>query len=76
MKTPSQIKTAKQKEKHLNELYFSYFSEEQAVDNFIYLTTKGRIGGRTTEDNIRKQYRNRQLGTLLRRLDPIAFNCE
>lgn len=68
--------TPKQKEKHLNALYFDCFSEEQAVDNFIYLTTKGRIGGRTTEANIRKQYNNRQLGTLLKRLDPIAFNCE
>ena len=64
----------KQKEAHLNALYFDCFSEEQAVDNFIYLTNKER-GKKTTESNIRKAYRRRELGSLLRRLDPIAFNC-
>lgn len=67
--------TAKAKENHLNALYTDCFSEEQAVDNFIYLTSKGRTGGRTTENNIRTCHRNRTLGSLLRRLDPIAFNC-
>lgn len=71
----SKFKTEKDKEKHLNALYFDCYSEEQAVDQFIYLTTKGRIGGSTTVNNIRNAYRNRELGTLLRRLDPTAFNC-
>ena len=69
MKMKNEIK----REKRLNQIYFDCFSEEQAVDHFIYLTTKGRIGGSTTVSNIRKQYRNRQLGTLLKRLDPTAF---
>lgn len=70
------FKTLKDKERHLNELYFDCFSEEQAVDHFIYLTTKGRQGGSTTENHIRNAYRRRELGTLLRRLDPIAFNTD
>jgi hypothetical protein len=67
------MKTKQWKEKHLNELFTDSFSEEQAVDHFIYLTSKQR-GERTTEAYIRKCHRNRELGTLLRRLDPIAFN--
>lgn len=63
------------KEKSLNNLYFDCYTEEQAVEKFIYLTNKIR-GNHTTEKNIRKQYRMRKLGTLLRRLDPVAFNCE
>jgi hypothetical protein len=65
--------TTKQRERRLNELYFDCFSEEQAVDNFIYLTNKSRHGGTTTVANIRKQHQLRQLGTLLKRLDPTAF---
>jgi hypothetical protein len=65
---------AKQKEKHLNELYTDCFSENQAIDNFIYLTSKNR-SQRTTEAHIKKCYQNRELGSLLRRLDPTAFNC-
>jgi len=71
----AKFKTAKAREKHLNELYNDCYSEEQAVDQFIYLTTKGRNGGSTTVNNIRNAHRRRELGTLLRRLDPIAFNC-
>jgi len=67
--------TLKQKEAHLNALYKDAFSEDQAVDNFIYLTNKSR-GKHTTEANIRNCAVNGTLGTLLRKLDPIAFNCE
>lgn len=63
------------KEKRLNNLYFDCYTEEQAVEKFIYLTNERR-GNHTTEKNIRQQYRMRKLGTLLRRLDPVAFNCE
>lgn len=67
--------TLKQKEKRLNEQLSDIYSQEQAVDQFIYLTVKGRQGGRTTEARIRAAHANRELGTLLRRYDPIAFNC-
>lgn len=67
--------TAQQKEKHLNEMYSDIFSEGQAIDSFIYLTVKSR-GKHTTEANIRNAHANRMLGTLLRKFDPIAFNCE
>lgn len=65
-------KKLSKKEKHLNELYFSCFSEEQAVEQFVYLTNKSRKQ-RTTEAHIRKSYQNRELGSLLKRLDPIAY---
>lgn len=70
------MKTLKAKEQHLNELYSSCYSEEEAVEHFIYLTSKNRgASGRTTESHIRHCHRNYMLGSLLRRLDPIAFNC-
>lgn len=61
------------KERHLNQLYADCYSEEQAVEQFIYLTNKSRIGGHTTEKHIRHCHRNHMLGSLLRRLDPQAF---
>jgi len=67
-------KTLKEKEKHLNELFFDYYSEQEAVENFVYLTSKNRQK-RTTENHIRNCFERRELGSLLRRLDPIAFNC-
>lgn len=69
-----EFKTQKAKEKHLNELLFDNYSEEEAVEQFIYLTSKRRTN-RTTERHLRNCYYNRELGSLLRRLDPIAFNC-
>lgn len=65
---------ATSKEQKLNSLYSSCYSLEDAIDNFIYLTNKDR-GKATTEQNIIKQYHAGKLGTLLKRLDPIAFNC-
>lgn len=65
-------RTDKEQERYLNELYFDIYSEGQAIDNFIYLTNKSR-GAHTTEAHIRKCYNRRELGSLLRRLDPIAF---
>jgi len=65
-------RTAAEHERHLNALYADCFSEEQAVEQFIYLTSKQR-NKRTTEANIRQQHTNHQLGTLLRKFDPIAF---
>lgn len=61
---------AASKERRLNELYFD------CCRRSLHLTTKGRIGGSTTVNHIRNAYRKRELGTLLRRLDPISFNCE
>jgi len=66
--------TAKQKEQHLNDMFADIYSESEAVDNFIYLTSKNRAK-RTTERNIINCHVNHTLGSLLKRLDPIAFNC-
>lgn len=66
--------TKKQKEEHLNNLYFDCFSLSQAIDNFEYLTSKLRYK-RTTLNQIIKCYNKRRLGSLLRRLDSIAFEC-
>lgn len=66
-------KTLKKHEYHLNQLYADIYSEEQAVEHFIYLTSNQRKL-KTTEANIRKHYVNHELGSLLRKFDPIAFN--
>jgi hypothetical protein len=67
--------TKKSKERKLNESFTDMYSEEEAVDNFIYLTNKDRgKGNTTTEKHIRVCFNNHELGSLLRRLDPIAFN--
>lgn len=65
--------TAKQKEKELNELYADIYSESEAIDAFEYLTSRDRVKN-TTMEGIRKAYHNHELGSLLRKLDPIAFN--
>lgn len=67
--------TDKEAERRLNELYAEIYTEDDAVDNFIYLTVKDRIGGSTTEGHIRNCWQRRELGSLLRRLDPVAFHC-
>ena len=56
----------------LNNTYSDTLTEDEAVEHLIYLTNKNR-GPHTTEAHIRKCYRNRKLGALLKRLDPIAF---
>lgn len=70
------FKTKKAKEQHLNEMYTDSFTENEAVENFIYMTSKQRSkGNRTTVSHIRNCHQRRELGSLLRRLDSIAFNC-
>ena len=73
LKTMKHNKTKKAFEKHLNHLYFDAFSESQAIDNFIYLTSKSR-GQHCSENHLINCINRRELGSLLRRLDPIAFN--
>ena len=57
----------------INQMYSEFFDEEEALDNLIYLTSKKRYR-HTTEDNIRKCYKENRLGSLLKRLDPSAYN--
>jgi hypothetical protein len=67
------MKNKKQYEAHLNELYNDCFTQQEAQFNFEYLTSKWRHP-RTTKKHILNMYERRELGTLLRKLDPIAFN--
>lgn len=64
---------AKQKLIAVNQMY-SEMDIDFILENFIYLTNKNR-GKHTTENNLIKQHQNNKLGNLLRRLDPIAYNC-
>lgn len=66
---------AKTKERNLNQQLSESYTEDQAYYRFMYLTNPSR-GRHTTENHIRKCYRNETLGSLLRRLDPTAFYCE
>lgn len=69
------MKSSALKEQQLNQSLSESYSEEEAVDRFIYLTNPSR-GKHTTEINLQNCYHNCTLGTLLRRLDPTAFYCE
>ena len=62
-------------EQELNSTYSEEFTEEQVVEQFIYLTNKSR-GNYTTENNIRKHYRNKTVGKLIKKYDPILFNVK
>jgi len=66
--------TKKNHEKYLNELYADMYSEEQAQDEFAYLTNRSR-GKYTTRNAISVAHANHELGSLLRKFDPIAFEC-
>ena len=68
------MKSAAITEKKLNSYYCDALSVEECVNSLIYLTNKSRFA-RTTKANIEKQYYNSIIGKLLRRLDPVAFNC-
>ena len=53
-------------EQYMNELLNETLSEEQAVDQFSYLAS---------EKIIRNNYQKRTLGALMKKKDPIAFQC-
>ena len=61
-----------QKIAYLNKSYCEWYTEEEVVERLIYLTNKSRHTA-TTEHHIRKCYKERRLGALLERLDPIGF---
>lgn len=66
-------RTKKAFEAHLNELYADAYSQQQALDNFIYLASPHRDKS-TTYPRIIAAYNNHTLGSLLRTYDPTAFN--
>ena len=62
-------------ERYLNDYYYMECSFDQAFTDLEHLTVRERIGGYVTDQTIRKCIANRTAGSLLRRLDPIAFQC-
>ena len=68
------LENKKLKEKRINELIIDCFTEEQFVDIYDYLTVKNKAGLRTTSNNLRNQYKNRNVAALIRRLDPMAYD--
>jgi hypothetical protein len=58
---------------HLNALYTDIYSEEQAVDAFIYLTVRGRMGGHISERKIRNAHQRRELGNLSGNMIPLPL---
>ena len=66
-------KTRKQYEQYLNASYADSFSSSQAEDHFEYLASRSRVK-RTNIKRINEAYQNHELGSLLRKFDPIAFN--
>lgn len=65
-------KTKKAYEQHLNASYANAYSLGEALENFSYLSSKK--GLKTTSNRIQTAHNNHTLGSLLRKLDPIAFN--
>lgn len=63
------------KEQQLNLSFSECYSLDEAIGKFIYLTVPDRVGGCTTEAEIIQCYRNGTLATLLKKYDPVAFNC-
>jgi hypothetical protein len=64
--------TEKAFELHLNELYADTYSFYQAIDQFAYLTAKGRRP-RATQRTVDNAIESKTLGRLLRKYDSIAF---
>lgn len=62
-------RTARNYEAYLNELYTDTFSESQAVNQFDYLNN-----GKVKRETIITAHTNHELGTLMRKHDPIGFN--
>jgi hypothetical protein len=63
----------KQKEALLNLQLSERMTEMEAVERFSYMTSTTRLN-HTTEANIQKQWRNKRLGSLLKRMDRERFN--
>jgi hypothetical protein len=51
-----------------------YISQEEFVEQFIYLTNKDR-GDYCTLNKLRKSYNENTFHKLLKKLDPIAYYC-
>ena len=62
------VKTKKQYETWLNDLGCEF-------ENCVYLTNKNRNGGHLTEKALIKALVEYRYGTILRKYDPIAFEC-
>jgi hypothetical protein len=65
--------TTQKKIQKLNDIYADCFTDEQAFNELIYLTSKQR-DKRTTESHLRKVIANREVGRLIKRLDPVLFH--
>lgn len=62
-----------QTDRRIQDLYTENYSQEQFVDQFIYLTNKSR-GEYCTERLLIKKYQYGGIGELIKRLDPIRYN--
>lgn len=58
-------KTKKLYEKYLNRFIYENYTEDEAVENWGYLSL---------EKIVRNNYKNKNIGSLFRKKDPIAFN--
>jgi len=65
-------KSRKEYEEHLDDLYYD-MKEDEVIEKFIYLTNPSR-GTHISKGTLRKYYRRGDIGKLLHRLDPVAFN--
>ncbi len=66
--------TQKQKLERIN-LSFNEQSSESNFEQFIYITNKKR-GNSISETRLLKYIEDGQVGTMLKKYDSIAYNCE
>ena len=66
------MKSIAQAVRYFNE-FPDIYTEEQFMDNFIYLTTPNR-GEYISKNRLRSSYFNRDFGTIVKRYDPTLFH--
>lgn len=64
----------KEFEQHLNNMYAENFTDDETFENLVYLTVPAR-GEHVSERTLRKHIRLGKAGSLLKRLDPVAYQC-
>lgn len=68
------LSEAKKKENRINDLLTDCYTLDQFLDQFEYLTSKNRFGGRTTRKTLANRFNNRDVASLIKKLDPQAYS--
>lgn len=67
--------TKSKTEKSLNDYFDETFEYNELIEKFIYLTNKQR-GDAISLKRLKNYILSKEVGTMLRKYDPIAFNTQ